>query len=64
MLNFVEGLQQLEKLISEDKLGSVDADKIFVMGDISWQIYEQLLDNLQDNYCWRVTFLEGYLEIM
>ncbi|NEP80928.1 MAG: Uma2 family endonuclease [Okeania sp. SIO3B3] len=64
MLNFVAGLQQLEKLINEDSLGSIDADKIFVMGDISWQIYEQLLDNLQDNSCWRVNFLEGCLEIM
>ncbi|WP_293120245.1 hypothetical protein [Okeania sp. SIO1I7] len=57
MLNFVEGLQQLEKLINEDGLGSIDADKIFVMGDISWQMYENLLDNLQDNSCWRISFL-------
>lgn len=51
-------------MINEDVLGSIDADKIFVMGDISWHIYEQLLDNFQDNYCWRITFLEGCLEIM
>jgi len=64
MLGFVEGLQQLEKLIIEDNLASIDADKIFVMGGISWQIYEQLLKSWQDNSYWRVTFLEGCLEIM
>lgn len=64
MLGFVEGLQQLEKLIIEDELGSIDADKIFVIGGISWQIYEQLLASLQENSCLRVTFLEGCLEIM
>ncbi|WP_293069745.1 hypothetical protein [Okeania sp. SIO2B3] len=45
-------------MINEDGLGSIDADKIFVMGDISWQMYENSLDNLQDNSCWRISFLE------
>ena len=61
MLGFVEGLQQLEKLIIEDNIASVDADEIFVMGGISWQIYEHLLNSWQDNYSCRVTFLEGCL---
>ncbi len=51
-------------MIIEDDFASIDADKFFVMGGISWQIYEQLLNSLQDNYCCRVTFLEGCLEII
>ncbi len=64
MLGFVEGLQQLEELMIEDDFASIDADIIFVMGGISWQVYEQLLNSWQDNYSCRVTFLEGCLEIM
>nr|WP_293104990.1 hypothetical protein [Okeania sp. SIO2F4] len=44
-------------MIIEDNFASIDADKIFLMGGISWEVYEQLLKSWQDNYCCRVTFL-------
>ncbi len=44
MLEFIKDLQQLENLINEDKLGSIDVNKLFVIGGISLQVY-QIINN-------------------
>ncbi|HIK12889.1 MAG TPA: Uma2 family endonuclease [Oscillatoriaceae cyanobacterium M33_DOE_052] len=35
-----------------------------LMTDVSWQMYEQLLEELQEHRSWRVNYSQGVLEIM
>jgi Uma2 family endonuclease len=41
-----------------------DPEERFIIGGVSWEQYEALLNQLEDNPRYRVTYLEGTLEIM
>ncbi len=64
MFELVERLNRLEQLIDQQKLQAIDSDQILMMNGITWQVYEGLLDSLQDSHEFRVKYLEETLEIM
>ncbi|MEB3280040.1 MAG: Uma2 family endonuclease [Lyngbya sp.] len=64
MFELAERLNRLQKLIDKPELRAIDSDQILIMDGVNWQIYEGLLETLQDSSEFRVTYLEGTLEIM
>ena len=55
---------QLETLIDEQALQSQDPEDRYLTTGVSWQQYEALLVQLGDRPGFRVTYLEGVLEIV
>lgn len=55
---------KLETLIDEDALRSQDAEERYLTTGVSWQHYEALLEQLEDRPGFRVTYLDGVLDIV
>lgn len=43
---------------------AIDFEQLLIINNISWQMYESLLADLEDNSYLRIAYLEGVLEIM
>jgi Uma2 family endonuclease len=55
----------LKELIDEREFGhNDDPEERFISSDVSWENYEALLIKLEDNSHYRVTYLDGVLEIV
>jgi Uma2 family endonuclease len=55
----------LKELIDEPELNhALDPEEKFVSSDVSWENYEALLVKLENNSHYRVTYLDGVLEIV
>ncbi|MBW4634220.1 MAG: Uma2 family endonuclease [Iphinoe sp. HA4291-MV1] len=58
-------VSSLKELIEEPGLARAnDPEERFITSDMSWQDYEALLVRLEDNSHYRVTYLDGILEIV
>jgi Uma2 family endonuclease len=58
-------VSSLKELVNDSDLTSIDdPEEKFVTSGISWQKYEVLLAKLEDNSHYRVTYLDGILEIV
>ncbi|MBD2771413.1 Uma2 family endonuclease [Iningainema tapete] len=58
-------VSSLKELIEESELVHVDdPEERFTTSGVSWEIYEALLAKLEDNSHYRVTYLDGVLEIV
>jgi Uma2 family endonuclease len=58
-------LSGLKDLIDESELARIeDLEEISTIGNLDWQTYESLLTRLEDNSHYRVTYLNGILEIV
>lgn len=55
---------QLETLIDAEALHSQDAEDRYLITGVSWQHYEAVLTQLADRPGFRVTYLDGVLEIV
>jgi Uma2 family endonuclease len=64
MFKLIERLNRLEQFIDSQDLSAIDSDQILMMNGVSWKVYENLLNNLQDNPEFRIKYLEETLEIM
>jgi Uma2 family endonuclease len=64
MFELAERLNRLEKIIDSQDLQAINSDHIFIMNAVSWQIYEGLLDSLQDSPEFKIKYLAETLEIM
>jgi Uma2 family endonuclease len=58
-------LSGLKELIDESELARIeDPEETSIISDLDWQTYEALLTRLEDNSHYRVTYLNGILEIV
>jgi Uma2 family endonuclease len=58
-------VMSLSELIDESELFHVDdPEEKFITSNVSWEIYEALLGKLEDNCHYRITYLDGILEIV
>ncbi|WP_089131719.1 Uma2 family endonuclease [Tolypothrix sp. NIES-4075] len=58
-------VNSLKELIEESELTDVDdPEERFITSHVKWEIYEALLAKLEDNSHYRVTYLDGVLEIV
>jgi Uma2 family endonuclease len=58
-------VSSLKELLNDPDLSQIDdPEEKFVTTGVSWQIYEALLAKLEDNSHYRVTYLDGILEIV
>ncbi len=58
-------ITSLKELINEPELSSdLDSEERFISSGVSWENYEALLAKLEDNCHYRVTYLDGVLEIV
>jgi Uma2 family endonuclease len=58
-------VSSLKELIDEPEMGhNDDPEEIFISSGVSWENYEVLLGKLEDNSHYRVTYLDGILEIV
>ncbi|WP_339383942.1 hypothetical protein [Fortiea sp. LEGE XX443] len=58
-------VRSLKELIEESEIVKAkDPEKKFTTSSISWEIYEALLGKLEDNSHYRITYLDGVLEIV
>ena len=57
MLSIAEKLDNLQR-------HTTDSEQLMIINDISWQLYENLLADLEDNSYLRITYINGILEIM
>ncbi|PAX54325.1 Uma2 family endonuclease [Brunnivagina elsteri] len=58
-------VSSLKELIDEPEMGhNDDPEEIFIRSGVSWENYEALLTKLEDNPHYRVTYLDGILEIV
>ncbi|MBD2502457.1 Uma2 family endonuclease [Anabaena azotica] len=58
-------VSSLKELIYEPELGnSDDPEERFISSGVSWENYESLLAKLENNSHYRVTYLDGILEIV
>jgi Uma2 family endonuclease len=64
MLGLLKKFSRLEELISQSALQNIDSDQILLMNEISWDIYDKLLQSCQNTSHFRLKYLEGTLEIM
>lgn len=48
MFQLAERLNRLQKLIDKPELQAIDSDQILIINGVNWQIYEGLLETLQD----------------
>jgi len=54
----------LQDVTASLDLTAQDSEEHYTVTDVSWQQYEALLERLGDSPWYRVTFLEGVLEVM
>ena len=58
-------VSNLKELIDEPELSGIDdPEERFTTSSVSWQIYEALLAKLENNSHYRITYLDGVLEIV
>ncbi len=58
-------VSSLKELFNEAELADADdPEEKFISSGVSWQMYEALLVKLEDNFHYRVTYLDGILEIV
>jgi Uma2 family endonuclease len=58
-------VSSLKDLLDGSELAQIDdPEEKFVTSGVSWQMYEALLVKLEDNSHYRVTYLDGILEIV
>lgn len=58
-------VSNLKELIDEPELAGIDdPEERFTTSSVSWQIYETLLTKLENNSHYRITYLDGVLEIV
>lgn len=58
-------VSNLKQLIEESELDHADdLEERYIRSGIDWQQYEALLVRLEDNFHYRVTYLDGILEIV
>lgn len=58
-------VNSLKELIDEPELAGIDdPEERFTIAEASWQQYEAVLAKLEDNSHYRVTYLDGMLEIL
>ena len=58
-------VSNLKELIDEPELAGIDdPEERFTTSSVSWQIYEALLAKLENNSHYRITYLDGVLEIV
>lgn len=58
-------VSSLKELLNDSELAQIDdPEEKFVTSGVSWQMYEALLVKLEDNSHYRVTYLDGILEIV
>jgi Uma2 family endonuclease len=58
-------VSSLKELIDEPEISdNDDPEEIFISSGVSWENYEALLTKLEDNPHYRVTYLDGILEIV
>ncbi|MBG1268107.1 Uma2 family endonuclease [Nostoc sp. WHI] len=58
-------VSSLKELIDEPELGHTDdPEERFISSGVSWESYESLLAKLENNSHYRVTYLDGILEIV
>lgn len=58
-------VSSFKKLIEESELAKIDdPEEKFITSGVSWEIYEALLFKLEDNSHYRVSYLDGVLEIV
>jgi Uma2 family endonuclease len=63
MFELIERLNQLEQFIDSQDLKSINSDQIFIINGINWQVYEGLLESLQDSPEFKIKYLAETLEI-
>ncbi|MBW4601169.1 MAG: Uma2 family endonuclease [Calothrix sp. FI2-JRJ7] len=55
----------LKEIISDSEIGYIDdPEQRFITSGVSWESYEALIAKLEDNLHYRVTYLDGVLEIV
>lgn len=64
MFELAGRLNRLEKLLDRAQLSAIDSDQIVLINGVNWQIYEGLLESLQDSSEFRVSYLDGIIRIM
>jgi Uma2 family endonuclease len=58
-------VSSLKELIDQPELGHTDdPEERFISSGVSWESYESLLVKLENNSHYRVTYLDGILEIV
>jgi Uma2 family endonuclease len=58
-------VSSLFELIDDPELAGIDdPEERFTTSDVSWQQYEAVLAKLEDDSHYRVTYLDGVLEIV
>ncbi|MBW4686602.1 MAG: Uma2 family endonuclease [Komarekiella atlantica HA4396-MV6] len=58
-------VSSLKELLDDPELAHIDdPEEKFVTSGVSWQMYEALLNKLEDNSHYRVIYLDGILEIV
>lgn len=58
-------VSSLKDILNDPELASIDdPEEKFVTSGVNWQMYEALLAKLEDNSHYRVTYLDGILEIV
>ncbi|AFY46465.1 hypothetical protein Nos7524_0554 [Nostoc sp. PCC 7524] len=58
-------VSSLKDILNDPELASIDdPEEKFVTSGLNWQMYEALLAKLEDNSHYRVTYLDGILEIV
>ncbi len=58
-------VSSIKELIEDPVLSSADdSEEKFITSDVNWENYEALLDKLADNSHYRVSYLDGLLEIV
>jgi len=57
--------ESLIKILANYPELQIDSEQLFIINEISWQVYEFLLESIGDDYPgMSITYLEGTLEIM
>lgn len=58
-------VSSLKELFNQAELADADdPEEKFISSGVNWQMYEALLVKLEDNFHYRVTYLDGILEIV
>jgi Uma2 family endonuclease len=58
-------VSSLKELLDDSELAQIDdPEEKFVTNGVNWQMYEALLTKLEENSHYRVTYLDGILEIV
>ena len=57
-------LTELIQVLERETWDNLEREERFITNEVSWQQYETLLSKLEDNCYYRVTYLDGVLEIL